>query len=200
MALKPPNLIGSILVATPLISGRADSSTLFQFSYTFDSGAQLSGIFQGFVTPMSPQGPSPFDGTVTILGDETIATFTDISGTSFTWDTRLQKVSSSQASLIDDGESAFASFDGSRIDFVLSAGFRVPPQIFLENGIQEGNGASGTLNNASSNNLLPVDISGPFRLGSWSLTVVPEPSTIGLLAFTAQLRASGAAPIADPII
>ena len=168
------------LIASCMLSG-AHATSVYSFIYEFESGALLSGNFRGFETLPSAQGPSVFDGTITVLPIGLSATFNDFSGTVFSWDTEILGDSSSQASLIGEGETAFVSLGGSRMDFVLSSGSSGPIQIFLENGIQSDGGVPMALNNASTNNLLLVDFSEEFRPSSWSLSVVPEPSGILLL-------------------
>jgi hypothetical protein len=168
-----------VACASPLCVAQTIVPDLYRFSYDFDSGAQLSGSFLGFPTDSNN---GVFAGTITVLPDDVSATFNDFSGTVFSWDTALPEVSSSQASLIGGGELAFVSADGSKMDFVLSAGFSAPVQIFLENGIQSDAGVPQSLNNASTNNLLSEDLAQPFRPSSWSVSAVPEPSSAVLLS------------------
>ena len=174
-------VIKYVAVATVLAGAPCYSASLYQFSYEFESGAQLTGTFRGEETSVRIQEPSPFDDTVTVFAENFFATFTDFSGTTQTWDSRILGHSSSQASLIDFGEVAFVSLDGAKMDLALSAGFENPVQIFLENGIQSDGGTPSALNNASTNNLLPTDFAEPFQPSSWSLSVVPEPSASGLI-------------------
>ncbi|MCA9214344.1 MAG: hypothetical protein KDB27_14830 [Planctomycetales bacterium] len=166
IATKLAFLFFSWIPATNTIAQVQETSP-FVFSYDFQSGARLTGSFDGFQR-------QPESNSVTVVGFPTIATFEDpTSDVSFTWDTRRLTDASSQASLIDRGEYSFVSFDGNAMDFVLSSGIRTvePIQVFLQNN---------TINNASTNNVLPIDIQEEFVPSRWSLMSVPEPSPSGL--------------------
>ena len=117
----------------------ASAAQVFKFSYRFESGGLLSGTFEG-------ENSSFFGGSILVYPTPTVAKYRESSEVLFEWDTRLSTDTSSQASLIAPAEFAFVSFDGLKMDFVLSSDRTMPPaRIFLENGIQ----GSPPLNNAS---------------------------------------------------